>query len=232
MNTPSNSLLSEDDQNEIRSFVQMWEEKILEFYLDKGGFTPISKIELPNNTNNYFKSINGAIYLQISEKGRFNGLFTPDKLFDYLYLGLEQYIKYINSPLNFEAFKLSLPFTDDQMDFYNQCFYSLIEGYKLFKQKLENPTTENYLKDLSAKEIAIRHDYLQKARIEAESNGNTVGAKYSHLKSKTNIEKAYNDITSGKLKPSREMLCNIINTLTDYPTIQKSISNDLEKIKN
>lgn len=84
--------------------------------------------------------------------------------------------------------------------------------------------------DLSAFEIALRHWYLMKSGIEQDITSVDVSKKYKHLKSPKNIEKSYNNIFLKRKKANKKQLITVLNSLKEYPNVQKAIENDLDKI--
>lgn len=99
--------------------------------------------------------------------------------------------------------------------------------------KFQNPRTEtrDELK-LSAFELALRHWYLDKAKIEPVGlNGKQVGELYKDLASQKNIQLFYNAIYSKKRQGNKKQLTNVKNSLKDYPQIQKAIENEIDILK-
>lgn len=118
-------------------------------------------------------------------------------------------------------------------------FEYLSQDYEKLKQESNNNSEKlkddnlqpNDLKSLTAFELALRHCYLVKGCIEQYLKGGKVGEKYSCYGSKKNIELAFNDIENGRRKAKLEELQNVLNTLIEYPQIQKALENDIDLIK-
>lgn len=91
--------------------------------------------------------------------------------------------------------------------------------------KLKSPS------ELTAFEIALKHWYLERAGIESYSGAIEIASKYKGIKNSKNIELAFNDIVQKRKKANLKQLKNILNSLKDYPIVQKAIQNDLDKLQ-
>jgi hypothetical protein len=89
---------------------------------------------------------------------------------------------------------------------------------------------ENIPSSLTAAEIALMHHYLVKAKIEKYLNPRQVGLKYKNLKSAKNIQMAYSKFDKNEILPNKVQLENLESFLSDYPTVQKAIRNDIDKL--
>lgn len=85
-------------------------------------------------------------------------------------------------------------------------------------------------KNLTAFEIALRHMYLVRGKAEHWIPPSDVGRKYSHLKSFKNIEVGYRQLEAKprKREPKTIELQRVLNTLDNFPEIQKAIINDID----
>ncbi|WP_316767984.1 hypothetical protein [Pedobacter frigiditerrae] len=100
----------------------------------------------------------------------------------------------------------------------------------MFKDS-KNQSLKNEIDHLKASEVALRHWYLVEGKIEKSPDfSNDVGKKYQNIANRTNVAKAWSDIITKKLKITPVMLKRIMDSLSDYPTVQKLIVNDLEKL--